>query len=229
MIQLRGITKTFNNLHIFENFNMTIQDKKITCFLGASGCGKSTLLNMIAGIMPYEQGSIEGIGGNKSYIFQDTRLLPWATVEENILFVLKSLRNMNQQDVVAKYLDLVKLSEYRNYYPKELSGGMKQRVIIARAFAYPSDVLLMDEPFKGLNPELKKELMNAFIKLWQADRRTVLFVTHEVDEALLLADEIYQLEGRPVRIDRHVQIDTAKNKRSTQWESLQDYRHKLFE
>lgn len=151
MIQLRGITKTFNNLHIFENFNMTIQDKKITCFLGASGCGKSTLLNMIAGIMPYEQGSIEGIGGgNKSYIFQDTRLLPWATVEENILFVLKSLRNMNQQDVVAKYLDLVKLSEYRNYYPKELSGGMKQRVTIARAFAYPSDVLLMDEPFKGL-------------------------------------------------------------------------------
>ncbi|QUI21242.1 ABC transporter ATP-binding protein [Vallitalea pronyensis] len=228
MIQLHDITKTFNQLKVFENFNMTIPDKKISCFLGASGCGKSTLLNMIAGIMPYDQGSIDGIEGNQSYIFQDTRLLPWATVEENIRFVLKSLSHINQQEVVDKYLNLVKLTDYRNYYPKELSGGMKQRVTIARAFAYPSNVLLMDEPFKGLNPELKNELMTAFMRLWQRDRRTVLFVTHDVDEALLLADEIYQLKGRPVYIESHVKIDMAKDKRNDHWEALQDYREQLF-
>lgn len=228
MIAIQGIHKRYNELEIFRDFHLDIPEHRITCFLGESGCGKSTLLNMVAGVTPYDQGSITGGSDGQSYIFQDTRLLPWATIEDNLDFVLKSIDGMDRKSVIQHYLDLVKLSDYKDYYPRELSGGMKQRVAIARAFAYPSKILLMDEPFQGLHLTLKEELMQAFLKLWKEDRRTVLFVTHDVEEALYLADDIYQLQGRPVQIMKHVHIPIAQSRRRVHSDELMTYRQALL-
>jgi NitT/TauT family transport system ATP-binding protein len=227
MIRLNNISKTFDNLTILKDFNLEIKKDKIICFLGASGCGKTTLLNIISGTLEYDGGSIEGINNNISYIFQDTRLLPWATIENNIKFVLKSNKNINVDKVTKKYIDIVKLNKFSHYYPQQLSGGMKQRVSIARAFAYSSDTLLMDEPFQGLDYDLKIELINAFLELWEKDNRTVIFVTHDLDEALLLADKIYILDGRPIKIKKEIEINIPKRERIKQKDKINEYREML--
>ncbi|QUH27804.1 ABC transporter ATP-binding protein [Vallitalea guaymasensis] len=224
MIKLNNISKAFDDLTILKDFNLSIDEDKIVCFLGASGCGKTTLLNIISGTLEYDSGSIEGIDNNVSYIFQDTRLLPWATIENNIKFVLKSNKNINVDQLTKKYIDIVKLGKFSDYYPKQLSGGMKQRVSIARAFAYRSEILLMDEPFQGLDYDLKIELINAFLELWEEDNRTVIFVTHDLDEALLLSDKIYILDGRPVEIKKEIEINIPKRERIKQKDKLNDYR-----
>ncbi|WP_113671475.1 ABC transporter ATP-binding protein [Vallitalea guaymasensis] len=227
MIKLNNISKAFDDLTILKDFNLSIDEDKIVCFLGASGCGKTTLLNIISGTLEYDSGSIEGIDNNVSYIFQDTRLLPWATIENNIKFVLKSNKNINVDQLTKKYIDIVKLGKFSDYYPKQLSGGMKQRVSIARAFAYRSEILLMDEPFQGLDYDLKIELINAFLELWEEDNRTVIFVTHDLDEALLLSDKIYILDGRPVEIKKEIEINIPKRERIKQKDKLNDYRKML--
>ncbi|GMQ61140.1 ABC transporter ATP-binding protein [Vallitalea maricola] len=227
MIRLNNISKAFDDLTILKDFNLSIEKDKIVCFLGASGCGKTTLLNIISGTLKYDNGSIDGIDSNVSYIFQDTRLLPWATIENNIKFVLKSNKNINVDQLTKKYIDIVKLSKFSHYYPKQLSGGMKQRVSIARAFAYRSKILLMDEPFQGLDYDLKIELINAFLELWEEDNRTVIFVTHDLDEALLLSDKIYILDGRPVKIKQEIEINIPKRERIKQQDKLNDYRKML--
>ncbi|GKX29920.1 ABC transporter ATP-binding protein [Vallitalea longa] len=227
MIRLKNISKAFDDLVIFKDFNMDIEKGKIICFLGASGCGKTTLLNIISGTLEYDIGSIEGTSDNVSYIFQDTRLLPWATIEDNITFVLKSNNEIDAKKLAKKYIDIVKLTQFCKYYPKQLSGGMKQRVSIARAFAYKAEMLLMDEPFQGLDYDLKIELINAFLELWEEDNRTVVFVTHDIDEALLLADKIYILEGRPAKIKKELSIDIPKRDRMVKKESLDNYREMI--
>jgi len=201
-IEIKNLYKSYEDLVICKDFNITFEEKKITGILGPSGCGKTTLLNIIAGLEEYQSGSIKGIEGKTfSYIFQEDRLLPWSTVKENIRFVLDSIYHDQKAEKVAnQYIDMVGLKEYADYYPRQLSGGMKQRVAIARAFAYPADILLMDEPFKGLDLELKTGLIQSFLKLWSQDRRTVVFVTHDMNEALSFAHYIYVLKGRPLRI-----------------------------
>ncbi|GMQ58126.1 ATP-binding cassette domain-containing protein [Vallitalea sediminicola] len=227
MIKLNNISKAFDDLTIFKDFNLSIEKNKIVCFLGASGCGKTTLLNIISGTMKYDKGSVEGINDNVSYVFQDTRLLPWATIEDNIKFVLKSNKNIDVEKSAKKYIDIVKLSRFSDYYPKQLSGGMKQRVSIARAFAYQSKILLMDEPFQGLDYDLKMELINAFLELWEEDNRTVIFVTHDLEEALLLSDKIYVLDGRPVEIKKELEISIPKRERIKQKDKLNEFREML--
>jgi len=145
-----------------------------------------------------------------SYIFQEPRLLPWKTVRENIAFVLSEIDNT--KETVDKYLRLVELEKFADYYPAKLSGGMKQRVAIARAFAYPSDIILMDEPLKTLDFKLKQNLMNSFRKLWQFDKRTVVFVTHEVDEALMLGNDIYVFSKAPVEIKQKFSINASSER-----------------
>lgn len=201
-IEIKNLYKAYGELVIFQDFSIALEDKKITGLLGPSGCGKTTLLNIIAGLEEYDGGSIEGIEGKTfSYIFQEDRLLPWSTVKENISFVLETIYNAEETEIITnQYLDMVGLKDYAHYYPRQLSGGMKQRVAIARAFAYPADILLMDEPFKGLDLELKTVLIQSFLKLWSQDKRTVVFVTHDFDEAMSFAHYIYILEGRPLKI-----------------------------
>lgn len=204
-IEIKNITKAYNDLAVFSDFSLSIQEGKISCILGPSGCGKTTLLNMIGGIVKQDKGSIDFSNKtNISYIFQEPRLLPWKTVQGNIEFVVKNQKNEEARENIDQYLKMVGLSKFKDYYPASLSGGMKQRVAIARAFIYPSDLILMDEPLKTLDPRLKLNLMKIFLRIWQYDKRTVIFVTHDVDEALILGEEIFIFSKPPVEVKKQI-------------------------
>ncbi|HKL37497.1 MAG TPA: ABC transporter ATP-binding protein [Bacteroidales bacterium] len=214
-IQLKNIDKAFEELVVYSKFAMEMPEKKISCILGPSGCGKTSLLNMIGGIMNPDSGTIEGVSGKEfSFIFQEPRLLPWKTVKANLQFVLRQHTMENKEKVIENNLRIVGLQDFAHFYPDQLSGGMKQRVAIARAFCYPSDIILMDEPLKTLDPRLKWNLMKTFLKIWRKDRRTVVFVTHDVDEALVLGEEIFVFSRPPVRIKRQLTNNLEENQKN---------------
>lgn len=204
IISIKNINKKFNDKVIFENFNIDFYENQVNCIVGKSGCGKSTLLNIISGIIENDNDKFETIEKyGVSYIFQDDRLIDWLTVGENITLVVKKLYNKKKcDDLCNKYLSLVGIKEYKNYYPQMLSGGLRQRVNIARAFIYPSKIIIMDEPFKSIDVINKEIIMNNFRKILEKEKRTVLFVTHDIDEALLLSDKIYVLGKSPVEIKK---------------------------
>ena len=190
-----GVSKQYGEISVYRDFSLEIGAGKNTCLLGPSGCGKTTLLNMLAGLVPYD-GKIENIPARVSYIFQEERLLPNLTVKQNITFALgKGADERRIADVLAK----VELSDREDAWPSELSGGQAQRVSIARAFAYPSELILMDEPFSSLDTALKIRLIDVFCNLWREERRTAVFVTHDAEEAYMLAHRaVVMKEGRIV-------------------------------
>jgi len=202
MISLNNVSKKFDNLQILKNFNISFEDNKITCIFGPSGVGKTTIANIAAKIIPFEEGSVTGTeNAAYSYVFQEPRLMPWYSIYENIDFVLKDVyENNERKKIVNNFIDMVDLTEFKDLKPNELSGGMAQRVSLARAFAYPSNILIMDEPFKGLDEKLKQEMICLFQRLWKENKRTVLFITHDVDEAASLSHSIYILKNRPAEI-----------------------------
>ncbi|MDX9846978.1 MAG: ATP-binding cassette domain-containing protein [Tenuifilaceae bacterium] len=214
-LHIKNLQKSYDDLLLFSNFNLDIAEGEITCILGPSGGGKTTLLNIIAGLVEPTVGSLVGFNGKVlSYIFQDPRLLPWKTVQENIEFVLTDAYDQTQRQAVAnRFIKLVELTGFASYYPSQLSGGMRQRVAIARAFAYPSDLILMDEPLKGLDVKLKMNLLRSFSRIWQTDKRTVIFVTHDVDEALMLGNTTIVLGDTPITVKARVSIDIELQKR----------------
>ena len=192
---ISDVDKKYNDLVVFEKLNLTIKDHEITAILGPSGCGKTTLLNIISKTTDYS-GTIEGNDGKISYLFQSQRLLSNLTVKKNIEYVLRSyLDKQEREKVTNDILKKVELTEFANYYPSQLSGGMAQRVSIARAFAYDSDIMLMDEPFKGLDISLKKKIIGVFLRLYKSDKKTTLFVTHDIDDALIMANRIIVLSS----------------------------------
>ena len=202
-IQLKQINKSFNNVEIYKDFTLNLPGNEISCILGPSGCGKTSLLNMIGGIIHQDSGSIEGLEDKIiSFIFQEPRLLPWKTVKANLEFVLKDVNLRKKDEIVERNLKIVGLQDFSRFYPGQLSGGMKQRVAIARAFCYPSNLILMDEPLKTLDPKLKWGLMKTFLNLWREDQRSVIFVTHDVDEALVLGEEIFVFSRPPVKVKK---------------------------
>lgn len=205
-LKLININKSYDGLSIFEDFNIEFQEGKISCILGPSGCGKTTLLNIIGGLIKIDSGTMEGFDGKSfSYIFQEPRLLPWKTVEDNIDFVLsRELSYHERKEKIESLLKLVELEDYANYYPSQLSGGMSQRVSIARAFAVSSQIILMDEPLSGLDQSLKQNILKHFKEIWAKDRRTVLYVTHDIDEATILGDEMFVFSKSPVKILSHL-------------------------
>jgi len=227
MLSIKRLNKRYDKLEIFKNFNIQLKEKEINCILGKSGCGKTTLLNIIAQIDNNYEGQLEGFKNKTfSYIFQETRLLDWYNVYKNIEVILP--KEEKKEEIIEKYLKLVGLYEYKEYYPQQLSGGMKQRLSIARAFAYKSDILLMDEPFKGLDPAIKKNILISFIELWEQDKRTIIFVTHDIDEAILLGDDIYILGERPLKEIYKTNIDIEKKERILESKKTKQIKQKIY-
>lgn len=186
MIEIKNLTKSYGSTEVYDNFNLSLEDGKITCILGESGSGKTTLLNCIAGLTAYG-GEIPAL--KCSYVFQAPRLVPNLTVKQNLMLMCK-----DEAKVIAM-LENVRLKDKINAYPKTLSGGQAQRVALARAFLYESETLLLDEPFSSLDLKLKREMHELFLRIWRQDKRTVLFVTHDVDEAVSLADRVLVLKN----------------------------------
>lgn len=201
-LSIEHLNKSFGDRPLFSDFSIQIEEGAVTCLLGPSGCGKTTFLNMISRVVPADSGEFKGFDQKTvSYIFQEPRLLPWETVPGNISFVLRDAYPKTEREkITARMVELVGLKGEENKFPGNLSGGMKQRVAIARAFAYPSDILLMDEPFKGLDVKLKTTIMQLFLKVWQENRKTVIFVTHDIDEAIALGQRICVLSKPPVTV-----------------------------
>lgn len=192
MIEIKNLTKKYGDLTVYENFNLELEDGKITCILGESGCGKTTLLNCIARLTEYV-GEIPKV--KCSYIFQTPRLVPNLTVAGNLRLICKV------EEAVNNILEKVRLTDKKNAYPVALSGGQAQRVAIARAFLFDSEFILMDEPFSSLDLKLKKEISELFIEIQRSSGRGALFVTHDADEALDVADRILVLNGGNIVLD----------------------------
>lgn len=185
-MNIKGLYKNFGELQLFNDFNLEVKSGEITCILGQSGCGKTTLLNMIAGIETYK-GKIDHV--KVSYVFQEPRLIPNLTVKENLSMVCNDEQKINSVLTAAEIVDKI------NDYPKTLSGGQAQRVSLCRAFLYDCDLLLMDEPFSSLDLKLKIKLMRTFFDMRKERNLTTLFVTHDVEEALCLANRVVVING----------------------------------
>ena len=201
-ISLKDISKSFREVQVFNQLSVSFPRGETTCFLGPSGCGKTTLLRIIAGTLKPDAGKLLGLEDQTfSFVFQEDRLLPWKTAAENIRLVLKhKIADKSIEEVIDQKLDLVKMKEYANYYPHQLSGGMRQRISFARAFGFPSDMILLDEPFKGLDLLLKQKLMENVRSILSRDHRTVIYVTHEPEEAAFFGKKILLMSDKPVRI-----------------------------
>lgn len=201
-ISIRNLNKSYENEVIFKNFNLDFCDEKVNCIIGKSGCGKSTLLNIIAGLTQIQNGEISGISlSDISYVFQEDRLIEWLTVKENLELALKKyFDNSILQAKIDDVLKLVGIYDIKNKYPSALSGGMKQRVNIARAFGKPSKLILMDEPFKSLDYKLKYTIIDEFKNLLNKEKRMVILVTHDLDEAIYFQGNIIVFSNKPVQI-----------------------------
>lgn len=221
-IEVRGLRKTFpgkngHRLTVLDNLSLSIRGGEFVCVVGPSGCGKSTILHTIAGIATEDAGEIlidgqDHLLARTGYVFQEPRLLNWRTATENIAFAARAA-GLDPRDTrmrVQRYLEMVGLSDFANAYPLALSGGMQQRVAIARALVISPQVLLMDEPFSSLDELTARRMRSELLRLWQEERHTVVFVTHNALEAVYLADRIYVLSARPARILREVVVDVAR-------------------
>jgi NitT/TauT family transport system ATP-binding protein len=229
-LEIKNLYKSFGQVTLFSDFSVELPENTITCILGPSGCGKTTLLNLIGGIIKPDQGEMSGFSEKKiSYIFQDPRLLPWKTAAENIDFVLdKNMPPDERNRYISNMINLVELNGFGGYYPHALSGGMRQRVSIARAFAFSSDIILMDEPFKGLDVKLKANLIRTITSIWLRDKRTVVFVTHDVDEALQMGNTVLVLSQPPARVVSKVHIDIPVGERNSSNSGMETFKQQLL-
>jgi NitT/TauT family transport system ATP-binding protein len=218
-LEINNLNKSFptkdGELLVLENINMKVYKNEFACIVGASGCGKSTLLNIIAGLNQQTSGEIllegrpvSGPGADRGMVFQNYTLYPWLTVAENIEFglKLKGIPSSERKERVDHYIEIVGLSKFAKSLPKTLSGGMKQRTAIARALANEPDILLMDEPFGALDAQTKGVLQEFMLQVWKQTQKTILMITHDVEEAVFLAQRIYVLSSRPGRIKAEVDI-----------------------
>lgn len=210
MIELNCLNFKYHTDYIIKDLSVTFPKNQISCILGPSGSGKTTILNIISSLLKPSSGNLNCPDETFSYVFQSHTLVPWLTVWENMKFILKPVIPASDLDeIITKYLSLVDLDEYRDMFPRELSGGMKQRLSLARAFAYPSTCLLMDEPFTGLNPGLRENLYSVFLDLWKIDNRTVIFISHDIDEALFLSKHMYVIHSSPVSDFKYYSLKEA--------------------
>lgn len=202
--ETRGSTVT-----AVDGVNLTVRDGEFVAIVGPSGCGKSTFLMALDGLVPLQRGSITvnsrpvtGPGPDRAVVFQDACLLPWRTVIDNVAYGLElaGTAKNERHDVARSLLELTGLEGFETFYPDQLSGGMKQRVNIARALAADPEVLLLDEPFSGLDAQTREIMQSELLKIWDARKKTAIFVTHQIDEAIFLADRVIAFSARPARI-----------------------------
>lgn len=229
-IRVKNFTCSYEQKTIFDNFDVTFEQGKINVILGGSGVGKTTLLNAIAGIKSYE-GQIEGCEDGVSYIFQKDRLIPSISVYKNLDLILKGVvkdKAERKRMIEQTAVDL-EISDILKSLPSEISGGQAQRVSMARAFLYPSDVMLLDEPFKALDTALKTRLIKQFAALQEKKNKTVVFVTHAIDECLLLADDYFVFDDAPVKIVLQGKINSKKSERKLTDKALEETRNLLLQ
>lgn len=240
IIQIKDLYKTFRDnekeVVALDHINLDIPRNRFTVLIGPSGCGKTTLLNIIAGFEKATSGEILLNGKpilkpapDRGYVFQDYALFPWRTVLGNIIFGLihNGWSKKDAEDKAREYIDLVHLNGFEDAYPHTLSGGMKQRVAIARTLAYNPEVLLMDEPFGALDAQTRKHMQKELVKILEKTEKTVVFVTHSVIEAVFLADLVVVMTARPGKVKGKVNIDLPR-KRSYVEEHYLDYRKEIL-
>ena len=225
ILEMNKIEKKFDEFLVLKEFSIKVYKEEILCVVGPSGCGKSTMLNIISGYLTPSKGYLVNKSKNISYVFQEDRLLPWKSVYENIHIVNKKASNHEIRELIEK----VELMGFENYYPSELSGGMRQRCSIARAFNYEADLLLMDEPFKSLDYNLRFHMIDQLIRLWEMKMNSIIFVTHEIDEALLLGDRIVVLSNRPSRLIKEFEISISRRERNLKNVELIKIRNEIID
>ena len=222
---IRNICKSFpskqSSIVTLKNISLTICRSEFVCVVGASGCGKSTLLNIIAGLEEPTSGEIllegvpiDGPGANRGMVFQNYTLYPWLTVAQNVEFGMKMQKILPSERLqrLKYYLEIVGLTQFADALPRTLSGGMKQRVAIARALANEPDILLMDEPFGALDAQTKEILQEFMLQLWRQTQKTILMVTHDVEEAVFLSQRIYVLSSRPGELKAEVNLEFSQER-----------------
>ncbi|MEW6266060.1 MAG: ABC transporter ATP-binding protein [Thermodesulfobacteriota bacterium] len=220
MIEIAGVTKTYaskrGEVCAVKDLSLAVEEGEFVVIVGASGCGKTTLLNMIAGFIKPSSGRIVlqgqevlGVTPRCGMIFQQYALFPWKTVQDNVEFGLKmkGLAKKKRREIARRYLEMVHLQSFENVYPDHLSGGMKQRVSIARALANDPEVMLLDEPFAALDAMTRQVLQEQLVQIYEKSRKTIIFITHSIDEALLLSSRIVIMTARPGRIAQDLPND----------------------
>ena len=217
-VEVAGVSKVFarrsDRLEVLQDVNLRIAPGEFVCLLGPSGCGKSTLLNMIggfekptAGVVSIDGVEVTGPDPRRIFVFQEYGIFPWASVWDNVALGLRHRPQAEQHRIVQHYVELVGLKGFEKSYPAELSGGMKQRVALARALAVSPDIVLMDEPLGALDSLTRLQMRAELLRLWQQERMTILFVTHDVDESVQLADRVVVMSPRPGRIAEVVSVN----------------------
>jgi NitT/TauT family transport system ATP-binding protein len=218
-LDISALGKWFGELEALRNINVAVDRGEFIALVGPSGCGKTTFLRMVAGLEPASSGSILldgqplcGPGRNRGFVFQNDSLLPWRTVLGNALIgpEVEGQIGAKERQRTLELLKLVGLAGFEYYYPRQLSGGMRQRVNLARALAIDPDVLLMDEPFASLDAQTREIMQTELLRIWEQGRKTVLFVTHQIDEAVFLADRVLVLARRPGRLQENVRVELPR-------------------
>lgn len=227
-IIFKNFSFSYPDKEIYKNFNAVFSGGNINVVLGASGVGKTTLLNALTGLSGFD-GEIENMPKNVSYIFQNDRLVKTISVEKNLDFVLKNAipDKTARKNAIYDMAELLEISDVLKRLPTEISGGQAQRVQMARAFLYPSEVMLLDEPFKGLDVSLKTRLIKKFLELWGRDGRTVVLVTHDVYDALLMGDKVFVLSGSPADIVYETELNVEKSERNLTDAAVTKYRDEI--
>ena len=236
----KGYSKNGQSLAVLDVERFAVQDGEFVTVIGPSGCGKSTLLHIMGGFIQAEGGTIQvhgrlvnGPGPDRGMMFQEFALFPWKTVAGNVAWGLET-QNRARAEIAAlveKHLEMIGLTEFRNHYPAELSGGMKQRVALARVLAFDPEVLLMDEPFGALDAQTREAMQEELTRLWERTGKTIVFVTHDIDEAVYLGDRVVVLTARPGRIREEVKIDLPRPRSLEIKKSVQchEYRNYIWD
>jgi NitT/TauT family transport system ATP-binding protein len=218
-LQISHLGKSFSELQALHDINLAIERGEFIAVVGPSGCGKTTFLRIVAGLEPASSGEVEldgravtGPGGDRGFVFQTDNLLPWRTVFANAIIGREVAGRVGpaERRRTLELLKLVGLEGFEHYHPRQLSGGMRQRVNLARALAIDPQVLLMDEPFSSLDAQTREIMQTELMRIWEAGRKTVLFVTHQIDEAVFLADRVLVFARRPGRLRESVTIKLAR-------------------